>query len=87
MLPTDFPGSNLEVDKPDNATDEQMMSGVPAWRGTEKSTGFLCYLFAWQPSREDIEAINAGHPIMVKMYADPAVPHTVFTMGKDGEVN
>lgn len=43
MLPVNFPGSNIVLDKPDSATDDQCMSGVPAWRGKEETSGFYCY--------------------------------------------
>lgn len=87
MLPVNFPGAYIAVDKAPNASDEHSISGVPAWCGTDTETGFFCYLFAWQPNREDLEAIKAGKPVMVKIFASPCPQHTMFTLDDNGTPN
>lgn len=87
MIPINFPGAFIRVDKPPNLTDEECMSGVPAWAGEDTQSGKFCFLFAWRPNREDLQAINAGKPIFVKIFADPVPPHTIFTLDDDGIIN
>ncbi len=44
-------------------------------------------LSAWQPSKEDIEAIKAGRPIWVRVLSHTVHPISLFTTDGNGEVN
>lgn len=85
MLPIDFEGTNIELRKPDEMTDEQCMS-VRAYRGAD-ADGFNFTLLAWQPNKEDIEAINAGRPIMLKIIGHTMPPVCVYTYDENFEAN
>lgn len=65
MLPVDFPNRNLVYTKPEGWTDDQCMDlcvhkGVQPLEGGSVSPVIIS---CWQPSKEDIEAINRGEPI------------------------
>lgn len=77
MLPVDFEGTNINLTKSSNMTDEQC-SEVRAFKGVDVD-GFPFFLTAWQPSKEDIEAINAGRPIMLKVMGQSAPPVAMYT--------
>lgn len=85
MMPIDFPGSNLTLTKPENMTDEQCMA-IKAFTGVD-TDGFAFILTLWQPSKEDIEAINAGRPICVKTMGANFSPMAIFTTDEQGGVN
>ena len=85
MMPIDFPGSNLVLTKPGNMTDEQCMS-IRAFKSTDLD-GFPFILTMWQPSKEDIESINQGNPICVKVLAEGFAPMSIFTVNEKGEPN
>lgn len=84
MLPIDFEGTNITLGKPANMTDEQCMS-VKAYYGLDADS-LPFYLTAWQPNREDIEAINAGRPIMLKVCGSMP-PVSIYTYDKNYEPN
>lgn len=85
MLPIDFEGSNLTLNKPENMTDEECMS-IQAYRGIDKeSVPFICT--CWQPSKEDIEAIAAGRPIWVSTLGHSFAPMSIYTMDEKDQAN
>lgn len=45
------------------------------------------YMTAWQPNKEDIEAINRGQPIYIKTLARQLPPMAVFTVDENGQGN
>lgn len=51
------------------------------------SQQFPFYMTAWQPNKEDIEAINRGEPIYIKTLAKQLPPMAVFTLDENGEGN
>lgn len=51
---------------------------------TEK---FPFYMTAWKPNKEDIEAINRGEPIYVKVLARQLPPMAIFTLDENEEGN
>ena len=85
MIPVDFEGSNVYLRKPENMTDEQCM-GIKAWVGTDDA-GFLCFITAWQPNKEDLEALNMGKPVYIKTLAVKLPPMSVFTVDEWGKPN
>jgi hypothetical protein len=45
------------------------------------------YLTAWQPNKEDIEAINRGEPIYVKTLSKGLPPMALFTLDENRQAN
>lgn len=48
---------------------------------------FPYYMTAWQPNKEDIEAINRGEPIYVKVLSQQLPPMALFTLDENKEGN
>lgn len=48
---------------------------------------FPYYLTAWQPNKEDIEAINAGRPVYVKTLSKGLPPMALFTLDENNGPN
>lgn len=48
---------------------------------------FAYYMTAWQPNKEDIEAILRGEPIYIKTLSKSLPPMAVFTLDEKGEGN
>lgn len=96
MHPIEFPGSYV-IGKPKDMTDEQC-SDIYAQSFTT-GDGFPVFRMAWQPSLEDINAINAGRPVYLditgthyeqtadKFYKIGLRPHSLFTTDDNGDIN
>jgi hypothetical protein len=41
----------------------------------------------WQPSKEDIEAIVAGRPVILQIHSNGLPPVALFTLDENGESN
>jgi hypothetical protein len=85
MLPVDFEGSNLTLHRPQDMRDEECMS-IKAHLGIDND-GYHFVLTAWQPNKEDIEAINAGRPIMLKVIGSSMPPVAIYTFDEDFNCN
>lgn len=85
MMPVDFEGSNVEMCKPKDMTDEQCFS-IRAFNGIDDD-GVEYYLTAWLPNKEDIEAINAGRPVMLKQCGDHMQPVALYTFDENLQAN
>lgn len=85
MLPIDFEGTNKTFTKPDNMTDEQC-SEIRAYVGTDND-GFDFILLGFQLSVEDLEAVNAGRPIMLKIVGKTMPPVALYTFDENYEPN
>lgn len=48
---------------------------------------FPFYLTAWQPNKEDLEALNAGRPIYIKTLSKGLPPMAVFTLDENYKAN
>lgn len=48
---------------------------------------FPYYMTAWQPNKEDIDAINRGEPVYVKILSKQLPPMALFTLDENGEGN
>jgi hypothetical protein len=101
MLAANFEGAR-EIQKPASMTDEEC-SGLPilqafsakgeelpdfAWAG--EMTGGPPYpitLTYWMPSREDLDAMNAGRGIWVRFLSQIVFPMSLFTLNEAGEIN
>jgi len=92
MQPINFPGA-IEVGKPENVKDEDCFS-MPAMPVDYTFTGedgmqypARMWVEAWQPSKEDIAAINAGRPIWLQIHSQGLPPVAVFTLDENGNSN
>lgn len=92
MQPMNFPGA-IVVGKPAGMTDEQCSS---LWAHTHdyeftgedgKQYQGRCWTEIWQPSKEDIEAIVAGRPIILQIHSNGLPPVSLFTMDENGKPN
>lgn len=84
MHPIYFEGAK-EIGKPADMTDEQC-SSIWADLGVDDS-GFPFFLTAWQPNKEDKEAILRGDPIYLKTVSTKLPPMALFTLAENGEPN
>lgn len=84
MFPINFEGA-IEIKKPANMTDEECMS-IWAAKGVDEA-GFPYFLEAWKPSYEDIQAINRGEPIYIKIVSNGLPPIAMWTMDENNEIN
>lgn len=80
MRAIDFPESNITFGKPSDMTDEQCFS-ISAYKGD----GFINTV--WLPNKEDIEAINAGRPIILSIVGNGMPPVSLFTCDEQGNIN
>lgn len=85
MIAIDFEGTNVELTRPTDMTDEQC-SSVRAYKGVDQD-GINFLLTAWKPNKEDIEAINAGRPIMLKVAGLGFPPVCLYTYDENYEAN
>ncbi len=85
MLAIDFPEANTTFTKPKSMTDAEC-SDLRAFVGVSK-VGHRFINTVWMPNKEDIEAINAGRPIILHMLADVLCPVALFTCDENGEIN
>ena len=66
-------------------TDEECL-GLPAQRGVD-SGGFPYFLTGWMPNKEDLEALNRGEPIYLKVIGNGFPPVAMFTVDEENEIN
>lgn len=85
MHPIKFEGANIDLAKPEEMTDEQCFS-LPAEKNID-SQGFPYFLTAWMPNKEDLEALNAGRPLFLKVIGQGHPPVALFTVDDQGEGN
>lgn len=84
MYPIYFEGAK-KMTKPEDMTDEQCYSlwaesNDYSYTGSDgKQHTAIFWTEMWQPSKEDIEAINAGRPIILQIHSHGLPPVTVFT--------
>lgn len=86
MKPIDFEGTNVELVKPDDMTDEQC-GPLTALFGEDLETARPCFITAWQPSNDDLKAINEGKPIYLKTIGKSFAPALLFTLTDDHKIN
>lgn len=77
MLPKDFEQANIRFTKPKNMTDEQC-GDLMVYKGIDPN-GMPVLISKWQPSKEDIEAINNGEGIWLQIVSEVMPPVAVFT--------
>ena len=85
MIPVDFEGTNLVLNKPSDMTDEEC-SPIKAHAGVD-AAGYPFILTAWMPNIDDVEAIKRGEPIYLKVIGSGFQPTAMFTLNEKGEAN
>jgi hypothetical protein len=63
---------------------------LPDFVGAGVTTGGPPYPFTlsyWMPSKEDLDAMNAGRGIWVRFLSHIVFPMSLFTLNEDGEIN
>lgn len=60
---------------------------IPAMAAGTDTDQFPYYITAWQPNKEDIEAINNGQPIYVKTLSKGLPPMALFTIDENNQGN
>jgi hypothetical protein len=93
MHPIQIPGFK-EVGKPEDMTDEQCTStyakqyDINFGPGTDGNVVIgKAWLQAWQPNKEDIEAMNRGEPVYIQIISYGLPPVSLFTLDKNGQSN
>ena len=77
MLPATFPEVNFTFTKPEGWTDDQC-GDLAVYKG-QYNDGMPCIVSKWQPSKEDIEAINRGEGIYLSICSTGMPPVSLFT--------
>lgn len=85
MLPSDFPQANIVLTAAPNLPPSKSYDNIPAFFGVDGN--IYVFITAWMPSKEDIDAIKSGRPIMVKVYTDHMPSISLFTQDDIGETN
>jgi hypothetical protein len=92
MKPIQFEGAR-EIGKPKNMTDEQCSSiwahsyDFPLTCSDSKQYQARIWTEMWQPSKEDIEAIVAGRPIILQIHSEGLPPVSMLMLNEHGEPN
>lgn len=87
MRAIDFPQANKIYNKPEGMSDEECFP-ISAYEHRNEQTGKVEYInTVWQPNKEDIEAINAGRPVVLNFGCGFLVPHAIFTYDENGNIN
>ncbi|WP_293925448.1 hypothetical protein [Sphingobacterium sp. UBA6320] len=85
MRPIDFKQANVTFNKPTTMDDSECLP-IQAYVGQDVN-GNPHVNTVWQPSKEDIEAINAGRPIVVCVLGTGLPPMSLFTYDQEGNSN
>lgn len=85
MRPIDFPEANITFNKPTTMYDAECLP-IQAYSGVDEK-GMPYINTVWMPSREDIQAINEGRPIVVSVCGDTLPPMSLFTVDSDNNPN
>lgn len=85
MLAIPFDGSR-PIAKPGSMTDEEC-SSLEILQGFTSLEKWPFTLSLWKPSREDLEALNRGDGIWVRVLSHTVHPISLFTTNAEGEIN
>lgn len=84
MLPIDFAEANKTYEKPNSMTDEECSS----LRVCERiEDGHKVIYSVWKPNKEDVEAINEGRPIILRMIIPVMIPVMLYTTDENLQPN
>jgi hypothetical protein len=84
MMSVPFPDANVELTAPPGLEDKILP--IKAYSGPDGS-GNHCFVTAWKPNRDDLEAINRGEPIYIKVNSFGFAPMAVYTYDDKGHCN
>ena len=87
MRPIHFPEANTIFNKPTDMTDEQCYS-VSALVGEQDGIPYIRTV--WLPNKEDLEdleALNAGRPLVLSICGTSMPPVGLYTYDENGNVN
>lgn len=85
MIAIDFPESNHTFNKPVSMDDSECL---PLRVFVGKDLNNNSYINSvWQPSYEDIQAINSGRPIVLSILGVSQPTVSLFTCDENGNIN
>ena len=84
MRPIHFPEANTTFHKPATMSDEQCLP-VSAY-AAHAPDGNLFVMTCWMPSYEDLQALNAGRPLLLQIFGGMP-PVAMYTNDAQGEAN
>lgn len=87
MLPSNFEEANILLLAAPNLPPSKCYNDIPAFFGVEGREQMYIYVTAWIPSKEDMDALKEGRPIMVKIYSDKMPSLSLFTQDEEGKTN
>ncbi len=85
MRAIDFPEANITFEKPTGMDDSECLP-IQAYAGRDQN-GNPHINTVWMPSKEDIDAILAGRPIVVCVLGEALPPMALFTYDENGNSN
>jgi hypothetical protein len=80
MTPTDFPEANVTYGPPNDLAESQCAK-IRAWNGSAtrgSCDGYKMVVVAWQPSAEELAALQAGAPVFLSVMGG-LPPHFLTT--------
>lgn len=80
-----FQEANTQLGPPPGMSDEECYT-VSAYCGKDDA-GYNCTITAWLPNKEDLEALNAGRPLLLKVLQVPPPPVALLTIDENGNAN
>lgn len=80
-----FSNYNLTLVKPSRMSDEECKP-LTAFKGVDEA-GFPFLEVGFTPTQKDIESMQAGRPIHIRVLGSQFSPMSVFTTDADGNVN
>lgn len=66
---------------------QQSESVIASIYSGEDANNYPFYMTAWQPNKEDLEALNAGRPVYVKVICKGLPPMALFTLDENNQPN
>ena len=86
-MPVYFEGCNRRFVKPSSMTDEEC-TPLDAFVFAVPESDVVVTRTYWMPSKEDIDAINAGRGIALDIYISGGMPPvSLFTLDDEGNIN
>lgn len=85
MLPVDFNGANVRLIQDAEGKNLETLE-VDAYWGLD-SDNYPFFLTMWKPNKEDIDAINAGRVIVLKVRGTLMPQVALYTTDETGDLN
>lgn len=86
MSPVEIDGANMTLAAPRGSNDEDFFGRVRARGGRDLDEQPFIEV-AWMPNYEDLQAMNAGKPLIVRIADERFPPLAMYTTGDDGKPN